>query len=132
MDSILVIAEGKDDVNLMKRIFHEYDARIDTCGFVLYGTNIYTLYKKIVNNKNNDDFNIQSYLLSIENNPERKDILRRKYADICLIFDLEPHDTLFAPEKIRDMMSFFNSSGTRGKLYQLPHAGGLSSYEEHS
>ncbi len=47
----------------------------------------------------------------------KKQIFDQRYTDILLIFDFDPQDPNFAPEKIIEMSNFFIESSDMGKLY---------------
>ena len=47
----------------------------------------------------------------------KKTLFDESYSDILLIFDLDPHDFGFTPEKIRHMAKYFVESSDVGKLY---------------
>ena len=89
---ILVLVEGaRTDVALLERLLSTYQVDIKY-EIVPYCTNIYTLYHEMFE----------------DNDP---------YSDILLIFDLDPHDSGFTPEKIIGMANYFVESSDMGKLY---------------
>ena len=114
---ILVLVEGaKTDVALMERLFSIY--QIDfKYEIVSYCTNIYTLYKEMFEDNDPDDMDLLQLLKSREPDLVKKTLFDESYSDILLIFDLDPHDFGFAPEKIRHMAKYFVESSDVGKLY---------------
>ena len=56
-------------------------------------------------------------LKSREPNLSKKALFDDSYSDILLIFDLDPHDSGFTPEKIIGMANYFVESSDMGKLY---------------
>lgn len=102
---ILVLVEGaKTDVALMERLFSIY--QIDfKYEIVSYCTNIYTLYKEMFEDNDPDDMDLLQLLKSREPDLVKKTLFDESYSDILLIFDLDPHDFGFTPEKIRHMRS---------------------------
>ena len=102
---ILVLVEGaKTDVALMERLFSIY--QIDfKYEIVSYCTNIYTLYKEMFEDNDPDDMDLLQLLKSREPDLVKKTLFDESYSDILLIFDLDPHDLGFTPEKIRHMRS---------------------------
>ena len=52
-----------------------------------------------------------------ESDENKKKIFDYRYSDILLIFDLDPQDPTFTPDKISEMVSFFVESSDMGKLY---------------
>jgi hypothetical protein len=51
-----------------------------------------------------------------EKDPNAK-LLDENFSDVLLIFDYEPQDNRFHPDRIQLMLNYFNESTDRGKLY---------------
>ena len=114
---ILVLVEGaKTDVALMERLLsvYEIDFKYE---IISYCTNIYTLYKEMFEDNDPDDMDLLQLLKSREPDLVKKTLFDESYSDILLIFDLDPHDFGFNPEKIRHMAKYFVESSDVGKLY---------------
>ena len=114
---ILVLVEGeKTDVALMERLLDIYG--IDTkYEIIAYRTNIYTLYHEMFEQNDPEAFSLLQVLKSREPDETRKTIFDDSYSDVLLIFDLDPQDTQFTPEKISYMAEYFVESSDMGKLY---------------
>lgn len=114
---IFVLVEGaKTDVALMERLLSIY--QIDfKYEIVSYCTNIYTLYKEMFEDNDPDDMDLLQLLKSRESDLVKKTLFDESYSDILLIFDLDPHDSGFTPEKISRMAMYFVESSDVGKLY---------------
>lgn len=114
---ILILVEGaKTDVALMKRLLSTYEIDFNY-EIISYCTNIYTLYHEMFEDNNPADIDLLQLLKSREPDPLKKDIFDVFYSDILLIFDLDPQDPGFAPEKISNMAKYFVESSDMGKLY---------------
>lgn len=114
---ILLLVEGaKTDVKLMKHLLEVYGINKNH-EIVSYNTNIYTLYKEMFEDNPPESVDLLQLLKSKENDIEKKKIFDVNYSDILLIFDLDPQDNMFTPEKIRRMKSYFKESSDMGKLY---------------
>lgn len=114
---ILLLVEGaKTDVVLMKHLISIYQMDINY-EIVSYCTNIYTLYHEMFENNDPEEIDLLQLLKSRESNPYTKNLLDVAYSDILLIFDLDPQDALFSPEKIEQMSKYFVESSDMGKLY---------------
>lgn len=114
---ILVLVEGaKTDVKLMEHIFSVYGIS-NRHEIVSYCTNIYTLYQEMFFEKDPDSMDLQQVLIERETDENKKAILADRYSDILLIFDLDPQDGSFSPEKIIEMQNYFVESSDKGKLY---------------
>jgi hypothetical protein len=114
---ILVLVEGeKTDVNLMKHLFRIYsiDMKYE---IIAYGTNIYALYSEMFVRGNPETFDLLQILKAREKNAKKKVIFDYHYSDILLIFDLDPHDTSYTPQKIKYLSEYFTESSDMGKLY---------------
>jgi hypothetical protein len=114
---ILVLVEGaKTDVALMERLLSVY--KIDVkYEIVSYRTNIYTLYREMFDGNDPADIDLLRLLKSRESDPAKMALFDESYSDILLIFDLDPHDPGFTPEKISRMAEYFIESSDMGKLY---------------
>ena len=114
---MLVLVEGaKTDFRLMEHLFHIYG--IDNSHeIVSYNTNIYVLYQEMFSDGDPSSIDLLQLLKEKERDPVKKEILEARYSDIILIFDLDPHDSQFAEDKIFEMMRFFTESSDMGKLY---------------
>lgn len=114
---ILVLVEGaKTDVALMERLLSVYQIDIKY-EIVSYCTNIYTLYHEMFEDNDPADMDLLQLLKSREPDPVKKALFDEFYSDILLIFDLDPHDPGFTPEKISGMARYFVESSDMGKLY---------------
>lgn len=115
---ILLLVEGeKADIAVMRRLLTVYNLNIDY-EIISYCTNIYRLYKDFFDS-GDDPENLDLLLLlkSRDKNPDHAYIFNEHYSDIYLVFDLDPQDTGFSPDKIRKMIEFFHESSDMGKLY---------------
>ncbi|MCL2527492.1 MAG: hypothetical protein FWE42_03655 [Defluviitaleaceae bacterium] len=114
---ILIIVEGsKTEVTLLNRLIEVYNLS-SKFEITSYGTHIYALYHSMFRGKDPSDLDIRTHLRSREDNEVKKALLEKKFTDIFLIFDLDPHDSQYSPQIIREMMAFFNESTEMGKLY---------------
>lgn len=114
---ILVIVEGsKTDYNLMTHLLNIYGISKNH-NVVAYDTNIYSLYNVVFANGEPDSIDILQSLKEHEKYLRKKQIFDQRYTDILLIFDFDPQDPNFAPEKIIEMSNFFIESSDMGKLY---------------
>jgi hypothetical protein len=116
---ILVLVEGaRTDVVVMEKLFTIYNMDLEY-QIVSYCTNIYTLYKEMFCDGPDGFYalDILQVLKSREKDIDKKKIFDEKYTDIILIFDLDPHDTIFKKEHILLMQEYFCESSDMGKLY---------------
>ena len=114
---ILVLVEGaKTDVALMDRLFAIYGFH-EKYQIVSYCTNIYTLYHEMFEENDPADIDLLQLLKSREPDPQKKELFDDIYSDILLIFDLDPQDQGFTPERICRMANYFIESSDMGKRY---------------
>ena len=121
---ILVLVEDeKLDFELVKHLIKVYGLQ-DKYEIVSYKTNIYVLYQSMLNDGAFDDefvnFDIFTHLSNREKDPVIKHTIfpeNKRYSDILLMFDFEPQDPRFTPEKIQKMVNHFTESTETGKLY---------------
>lgn len=116
---VLVVVEGeKTDARLMENLFSFFPELSSKYQIIAYRTNIYTLYQEFfLRDTDPEDLDLIQVLKEHEQDPIKKAIFDDKYTDILLIFDLDPQDTHFSAEKIRQMQSYFTESSDMGKLY---------------
>lgn len=114
---ILLIVEGaKIDYNLMERVLKQYEIA-NSHEIVSYNTNIYALYDSMFKDTDPSEFDLLAHLKSRESESVRREILEQRFSDILLIFDLDPQDDKFSPQKIIKMNDYFVESTDMGKLY---------------
>lgn len=114
---ILMLVEGaKTDVRLMNQLLSIYGLN-EGYELVSYNTNIYTLYKQMFSEHDPAAFDLLQVLKEREPNIEKKQIFDQAFSDIILVFDLDPQDPDFSPEKIQEMVDYFKESSDMGKLY---------------
>lgn len=114
---ILIIVEGaKTDVRLMEKLLtiYEFAERYE---IVSYNTNIYTLYQELFAENDPAVFDLLQLLKEHEPDEQKKKLFDEVYSDILLIFDLDPQDPAYTPEKIKRMAQYFVESSDMGKLY---------------
>lgn len=114
---VLVLVEGeKTDVNLMKHLFEIYGI-FKSHEIVSYNSNIYSLYNEMFCENNPENVDLLQLLKEREPNPDKKLIFNERYSDILLIFDLDPQDTFFSADNLKEMIAYFVESSDMGKLY---------------
>lgn len=114
---ILVLVEGdKTDPRLMQHLLDMYEIG-ESHEIVSYHTNIYTLCNEMFRDGDPASKDILQVLKEHEPNREKKALFDKRYSDILLIFDLDPHDPDFTGEKVIEMAGFFVESSDMGKLY---------------
>lgn len=114
---ILILVEGeKADVSLMQHLLDVYQLALDY-EIVSYCTNIYQLYHDLFELDAPDDIDLLQLLKSREKNPAKKPIFDYHYSDVFLVFDLDPQDPRYEPQKIEAMAHYFCESSDMGKLY---------------
>ena len=118
LKKILAIVEGqKSDYRLMNHLLKMFYK--DEFYVWPYCTNLYELYNTF-QLCDREDFESVDTLLAIkarEHDPDKLVRLNEKYTDIILIFDLDPQDPQYSPQKIQKMKNIFNESTDNGKLY---------------
>lgn len=114
---ILVLVEGaKTDFKLMQHLFEIYGIS-NNHEIIPYNTNIYTLYNEVFRDNDPDSLDILQVLKEHENDPEKKRLFDYRYSEVLLIFDLDPQDSQYSPEKVHHMIHYFTESSDMGKLY---------------
>lgn len=116
--SILLIVEGeRTEPKLVERVLEVYGIK-DVEGVYPYGTNIYDLWHRMFEGMDDlDDLSLTLTLRERETDPEKRKLLDRDYSDIILVFDFDPQDHQYSPEKLKEMARYFNESTENGKLY---------------
>ena len=118
---ILVISEGPTEKKLIQRLFKVFSARPVTV--VTFKTNIYRLYDLYeAQGQSYEDLDLISVLRSDSSSPfktpEREALAdSRRYTDIFLIFDFDPHAQGYSASKLLKLMTHFSDSTDAGRLY---------------
>jgi len=117
MKNVLFIAEGeKDEPLFITKMCREF--RGDSVTVYSYRTNIHILIAGLFGKDGLDeDIDLMSHLISREKDNVQKEILRKRFTDVFLVFDMDPQDTRIETDKIERMLSFFSDSADNGKLY---------------
>lgn len=114
---ILFIVEGEDvEVRLIEAAFHALGLR-DEHHIVPYRTNIHDLLDRLDRDYDGAYADIDIRLVLAAAHPEDRGLLLREYSDILLVFDYEPQDNRFNPERLADFARTFCESSGPGKLY---------------
>lgn len=113
---VLLLVEGeKLEVNLFNKIFQEYSLSLEY-EIYPYKTNIYELYERMFEGfeKSLDELDL---LLVLRSKDPASKIFNEDFSDILLVFDYEPQDHRYSPDRIKLMMEYFCESTDNGKLY---------------
>lgn len=118
MSNILFITEGlNDEPDFLEKMFSVFYPN-KTYNVYSYQTSIHTLVDNLfTDGKLDKDLDIRLTLKEFEADEENREILSKKYKDIFLVFDLEPHNNKLRFPQIKEMFQYFNDSSDKGKLY---------------
>lgn len=114
---ILIVAEGfkseSQIIDNLKSVFFSNKVIIK----ILYGTSIYSFYKK--KKLYGDDFETIEVLreMSDENKKILKGIKRRNVSSVFLFFDQDSHATNYSEAHLEEMLNFFDDEFENGKLF---------------
>lgn len=119
---ILLLTEGeKLEKELFTHLYLLYD--IKNVQIIPYKTNIYNFYHRLLKDYGRDgeiNFDVIDIPLFLNEyfGWEQGDLLNRDdFSDILLVYDFDPHDSNYSPEKIIKLLNHFNESTDNGKLY---------------
>ncbi|MDQ0232147.1 hypothetical protein [Metabacillus malikii] len=120
---ILLLVEGeKVEKDLFEHFYNLYG--INNVEIVAYKTHIYAFYNRLKNDYADSDGNIEFDIIDLPLflneylNLEGESLLNEAdFTDIILIFDFDPHDPQFDPNKLEILLDNFSDSTDRGKLF---------------
>lgn len=117
MKNILLIVEGAvTEVKIFQKIAKLYqDSGFAFC-FFSYKTNIYQLYRNILEYGKDFVDTIDVLKKTCKTNND-KEILNQKFAYIYLIFDYECQDPSYSNDKILELVDWFDDETDKGLLY---------------
>ncbi len=120
MKNILFIVEGKNGekqlFDVIQRLFLKKEKNDFYC--VPYCTNIYTMYKEILEDPDLEIVELVREKALKEKNMELYQILSsKKFPEVYLVFDLDPQDRGFSVSKVEEMIQFFDDETNHGKIY---------------
>lgn len=114
---LFVVEGGRSEPRLLRRLvkvmrtFENYE-------IFSYNTNIHKMLEGMfVGDEIDSDLDFLEYLRSCKCDEEEKKTLGRSFSDIFLIFDLDPQDQKYNPDRLKKAAEFFNDSTENGKLY---------------
>lgn len=115
----LIITEGPAEVDILKKIFTSFPKmKIKDADIIVYRSNIYKLYKKIIKEYGEhfyqDDVDIP-YVISKDSG--EKEYRKRDFINIFLIFDFEAQDSGYEYSKLEKLLECFKESTDNGKMY---------------
>lgn len=115
--NILFICEGSDEEKLFNKLFELYP--IDA-NYVLYQyqTNLHLfgkfLFEEYIDKGSDiDDLDI----IQVLKDYRFESILDMKYTDILLVFDFDPQDPRYSPDRLKQLQYLFSESTNQGQLY---------------
>lgn len=114
--NILLVVEGRvTEVEFFSRFGELFFDNKTKLVFYPYSSNVYSLYHRLKNYEDMTD--TIAVLKEMATTEEQKNLLKRKFAEIYLIFDYDPQETAYSDEKIRAMLSLFDNETELGKIY---------------
>lgn len=122
-NKILFIVEGNNEErwimeNLKKYFFNNSNENITIKDIIVsYGTVIYGLYKKFLDENGEIDFDIDTFAVLKKLDDKLKDIKKKSIDQIYLIFDYDGHATNAKYDKLLKMLQLFDNELENGKLF---------------
>ncbi len=114
-DVALFIVEGeKAEPRFLGKLYKSFVGNRDS-KFHVYSTNLHVLVSSLFTNGDLDE-DLDLLRVLRERDPD-DEILYGRYTDVYLVFDMDPHDKGFNPERIRKMLNHFDDSSDNGKLF---------------
>ena len=118
----LFIVEGKkDEPRLIRRVWKALGEGGPPGEFYVYNTNIHMLVELLFDGTDDidEDLDVQKVLRERETDASKVELLKRRFTDVYLVFDLDPQDKKMhgMEDKIRRMLDFFSESTNHGKMY---------------
>ena len=116
--NILFVLEGaKTEPRLLKHLV-TFMRNQEKYEVFTYRTNIHAMLEELFEDDEIDmDLDFIECLRSCKTNRDQNDMLNKKYTDIFLFFDMDPHDQRYDAGKLTKAMDYFNDSTENGKLY---------------
>ncbi|MBE5850026.1 MAG: hypothetical protein E7298_07705 [Lachnospiraceae bacterium] len=118
--SVLFIVEGpNDEVRFLEQLYNVF-FRDQHYEVYTYCTTIHTLSQVLFNDYpdfEEDEIDIQLLLKSLEKDEAKISILSKRYRDVFLIFDFDPHHDNPHFDTVCRMLRFFDDSTNHGRMY---------------
>lgn len=117
----LIVTEGHHEkTKLIKKLLLSFpEIKIDFNNIVMYESNIYNLYTKIVNDYG-EDWEEQDVDLPMSVSRWKNfdvELSKENFTNVILIFDYERHDPNFSEETICKLQKYFSDITDVGQLY---------------
>lgn len=115
--NILIICEGSDEEKLFNKLFNLYP--IDANYVVYqYKTNLHLFGKFLIEKYIDQGFYIDELdIIQVLKDYRFESVLDKKYTDILLIFDFDPQDPRYVPDRLKQLQHLFSESTSQGQLY---------------
>jgi hypothetical protein len=119
---ILIVTEGVKPEKIITNIInHNLLPKVDLKNIVVYGNNIYKLYKDIVSDPFSNFINtfeiLEEYSDKSQNGNFFDKYREEDFSYIYLFFDYDPWDSSFDYSKVDEMLTMFDNPTEQGKLY---------------
>lgn len=119
---VLVVLEGVKPEKIIANIINRHLLQeIDLKDIVVYGNNIYSLYKNIKSDPFSSAIStyelLEQYSDKSQNGNFFSEYEAEDFSYIYLFFDYDPWDSSFDYSKIDEMLDMFNNPTEQGKLY---------------
>ena len=114
---LFVVEGGRSEPRFLHNLMRTFRSDVSYDVFT-YRTNIHKMLEGMfVDGDIDHDLDFLTYLRSASNNREDSEILNNRFSDIYLVFDMDPQDPKYDPEKISKAAGYFGDSTDNGKLY---------------
>ncbi len=122
INNILFIVEGKKTepliIDNLKEEFFNNNENIPTKNIIVsYGTVIYGLYKKFLDENGELDLDKDTFPILKDIDNKLQNIKRKSINQIYLFFDYDGHASNAKADKLFDMLNLFSDETEKGKLY---------------
>ena len=114
---VLFVVEGeRDDPRFLRKLIGTF-FEVRPENVFSYGTNIHALLESACGEDGIDgDVDLVQLLMERAGDEDRA-MLRQRFTDVFLVFDLDPQDPRYDPDRIDAALRHFDDSTDNGKLY---------------
>lgn len=114
----MLVTEGnRSEPRLLKRLVEAFRTHYDYDVF-WYNANLHQMLDELfVGDEIDKDLDFLEHLRSCRTNVSQGDILDKEFSDIFLVFDMDPQDQKYDPDRLMKATEYFNDSTENGKLY---------------
>lgn len=115
--NVLFVTEGSRDARFLEKLLGQF-RKGEKYEVFSYRTSIHELLRGLITDGSIDaDLDFLLFLKESKTSVGQEDVLKHKFTDVFLVFDMDPQHHMYDSEKLMIAMEYFGDSTENGKLF---------------